>query len=89
MAERWSGRLRYLPIRARKTYSSKGGHLPGDPIDVLFDGKEILVHKEAENRSAGARDWLRPVIPHAFLYCTWLSAERSIRPKPSMKWRNS
>ena len=25
----------------------KGGHLPGEPIDVLFDGKEVLVHKKA------------------------------------------
>ena len=24
----------------------KGGHLPGDPVDVLFDGKEVLVHKK-------------------------------------------
>lgn len=25
----------------------KGGHLPGEPIDVLFDGKEMVTHKKA------------------------------------------
>jgi hydroxymethylpyrimidine kinase/phosphomethylpyrimidine kinase len=37
---------RLLSQLGPKNVLIKGGHLPGDPVDVLFDGQEFFVHKK-------------------------------------------
>ena len=41
------GAARLLSRLGPKNVLLKGGHLPGDPVDVLFDGKEVFVHKKS------------------------------------------
>ena len=38
---------RLLSRLGPKNVLLKGGHLPGDPVDVLLDGNEVLVHKKS------------------------------------------